>query len=590
MLFILALCLAVLHGDSTASDASWSESDPGTCLLQTGTVRQTRIKDAKKDLDIPHSPSKIADQQQNPLTGKRTQAVDKSVENTVIEEQAPCIVVLAFDRPASLDRLLTQLNKVDFGSDSGRVRLTMSIDHPKTDASTKVLEQQRRTISVAKNFTFAHGEALVQEQPRHAGLVKQWVDAWKPDLDSADSRPACVILEDDVVPSRFAWLWTKNALAAYGDQLQRIATFGWQRQTLVPASSSSRGLGHMPPSEIGKPFMSKLMASWGLVALRSHWIGFRRWMVQNYVDGHPAAVLFEGREIQPSVWHRNGPSGVWTYWLIRYMDENRLFTLYANLPAGTTLCANMREPGLHYSGIAASADAPLLQSDTPALSTFPSLEALTWYDWDGKPVPSQVRNSSASTRKILALCTMTTSFTQDVKRLLHSIEVFMPNVTVYVYTTKPTGDDISAAFPRMSFVMNHTLSRYAGMDRESMMRAHLWTSLQMEKAAVLRAALNDGFEGAWFLDADVFLLAPLPNMSQRTLLALSPQLTNAWQAKMYGTFNGGTMFVRDVKVLDDWESIAPTARCAQAQDQVYEKGRGNQGASAVLRKAATGST
>lgn len=300
--------------------------------------------------------------------------------------QTPCIYVMTFDRPDSLVRLLNQINEMDFGADSGHVRLTISVDHARDDASPEVKQRRGGSVDAANRFDFHHGEKVVQAQSSHLGLIKQWLNAWTPDKDDSDTRQACLILEDDLLLSQFAWTWIREALTAYGNKTDRIASFGLQRPTLVPAVKSSRGLGKMPPDNVGRPFLYKLMSSWGFVALRTPWTDFRKWMEHNFVEGHPSDVLFEGSEIIPSTWHKSGPSHMWTYWFIRFMDERNLFTLYSNIAQDTSLCSNMKEPGLHFSGKAAGPMFKPLESDVEELHNFPDLKSLTWYAWDAQPV------------------------------------------------------------------------------------------------------------------------------------------------------------------------------------------------------------
>lgn len=302
-----------------------------------------------------------------------------------LSSETPALHVITFDRPDSLSRLLAQLNKLDYGADCGHVRLTIAIDFPEEGADAEVLQRRSETVALAESFQFQHGEKVVLARSSHAGLVRQWVDAWKPEQDASDQRPACMILEDDVVPSTLAWRWVREALAAYDGKTDRIASLGLQRPTLVPVHRSSRGLGTMPPDNVGQPFLYRLLATWGLVAVRGRWIDFRKYMDDNFVEGHPSDILFEGEPMQPSEWHSQGPSHMWSYWFIRFMKEKGLFTLYSNLGDSLTLCTNMKEPGLHYHGPAQGSFSHLLQTDVAGLHNFPELRNLTWYDWDAKP-------------------------------------------------------------------------------------------------------------------------------------------------------------------------------------------------------------
>ena len=53
----------------------------------------------------------------------------------------------------------------------------------------------------------------------------------------------------------------------------------------------------------------------------------------------------------------------------------------------------------------------------------------------------------------------------------------------------------------------------------------LWLEFQLEKAECMREALRAGHSGALFVDADVFLVAPLPGLPAARL-AVSPHRVN----------------------------------------------------------------
>jgi len=46
----------------------------------------------------------------------------------------------------------------------------------------------------------------VHVQPRHVGIYGQWIDTWRPTLDSEE---LVLLLEDDITPSRFMYRWLK---------------------------------------------------------------------------------------------------------------------------------------------------------------------------------------------------------------------------------------------------------------------------------------------------------------------------------------------------------------------------------------------
>jgi len=296
--------------------------------------------------------------------------------------------VLAFNRPGSLENILNQLNRMEYGEDFGRVELVISIDYPGVNASGAVLANREQTVKVAQAFSFGAGNKTVQDHREHRGIIQQWVDAWDPQLDR---REACVILEDDLVPSVYAWKWTKAALTAYRGSHHRLGSLAWQRPTLVPAltpfSKNRTEFGCMPPATDGAPYLYKLFATWGFVALRESWTGFRLSMKGNLKSTKCPDVRHRGSPIMPTIYCVITPGKVWSIWFIQYMDQRRLYTLYANMPSNTTLCSNSKAPGLHFSAKSKDdKDFAVLENataaDEAALLHFPLVDQLPIFDWD----------------------------------------------------------------------------------------------------------------------------------------------------------------------------------------------------------------
>jgi hypothetical protein len=299
-------------------------------------------------------------------------------------EPTPCIHVLAFDRPASLQLLLNGLNEIEYGDSFGKVWLHISVDRPQRGKNS---ESQwhlvHQTFALADNFSFAAGRKTVRIRKTHAGLARQWLHSWRPHMDVRDSHRACVLLEDDTMPSRYAWEWTMRALQAYANEAE-IASFAWNRPTLVAAHSSSVPT-HMPPAGSDEnPFLYKLMSTWGFVALRRSWACFLRWSEASMHTSE--AVRHNGTLIQPEVWFARKPHGsVWSVHFIRFMEAHGLFTLYPNIRARRTLCANTRAAGLNFARTLGPEFALLRAGDSlRALSSFPSMRNLQSYDWNAR--------------------------------------------------------------------------------------------------------------------------------------------------------------------------------------------------------------
>jgi len=160
------------------------------------------------------------------------------------------IRVLAFDRVASLQRLLSSLLAADYLEDSGGIALEISVDRPagedlpgvraddeseseRAGRVAKELEAASRTaspldehnsslsasarrlkvLSFLRTFVWPHGPLTVSLPPAHLGLVGQWLLA--PSAVSRGDRDMALVLEDDLQLSTEYWKWVRGAVCEY---------------------------------------------------------------------------------------------------------------------------------------------------------------------------------------------------------------------------------------------------------------------------------------------------------------------------------------------------------------------------------------
>ena len=86
--------------------------------------------------------------------------------------------------------------------------------------------------------------------------------------------------------------------------------------------------------------------------------------------------------------HIGKVDGMWSMWHIYHAWNNKLWTLYPNLPDSRGLTISWREAGLHYKG-GNSAKDPLLQEWEPAYEDLPATPAKL--DVNGKVISVKIR-------------------------------------------------------------------------------------------------------------------------------------------------------------------------------------------------------
>jgi hypothetical protein len=187
--------------------------------------------------------------------------------------------VLAFNRLASLKRLLSSLAAADYLGDSGRIRLEISVDRPRGEDLPNVSnsesenERRRRTeaeldaaarsassldesnpsltasarrlqvLSFLRTFTWSHGDLSLSLLSSHHGLVGQWL--LTPGAEVTGDRDIVLTLEDDLELSPAFYAFVKGAVCAY------YIEPAMAKKKKVPADTDPTGAPSFDPALFG---------------------------------------------------------------------------------------------------------------------------------------------------------------------------------------------------------------------------------------------------------------------------------------------------------------------------------------------------
>jgi len=226
------------------------------------------------------------------------------------------IVVVGYDRPHALSRLLASLDRVAI---EGRVPLIVSLDHSGNE------EVQR----VAEAFTWRHGEKTVRTFPERLGLKRHVLACG----DLTETYEHLVVLEDDLYVSPNLHRFAVQAIERYYDD-DRIAG--------IALYSHLWNVGcDRPFQPLPEPFDAYFMqfaCSWGQIWSRAGWSRFRQWLDQHggACDPHPA---IPGNVTQ---WSDHS----WLKHHIRYCIETQRFFVYPRV----SLATNFSDLGQHNTG------------------------------------------------------------------------------------------------------------------------------------------------------------------------------------------------------------------------------------------------
>ena len=253
------------------------------------------------------------------------------------------------NRPRSLERLLRSLTKAEYG-EKECITLDIWIDKG-------VGKEYEEVLEVGRGFVWEYGEKNVHERMEIAGLYEQWIYTWetieKDDVGKGKDRKIkemVVILEDDLEVSAQYWRWLKGVRWRYGGR-KKVGGYSLQRATLRPMQIKGKFSGGLKVPEEYEAYAYLLVGTWGFSPIAERWIEFRRWYEDMRAEGKKPYV--DG--LMPTNWYKSqeGKEGVaknmWSMWWIKFADEMKMFTIYANLPDQKTLAANWKEKGLHYS-------------------------------------------------------------------------------------------------------------------------------------------------------------------------------------------------------------------------------------------------
>ena len=146
--------------------------------------------------------------------------------------RALTVIIIAWNRPASLGRLLTSLESAAYPAGMPQVNVRFALDHA---ANGTVDAAMDATIAA---FVWPHGEVRVRRRRAHAGLRDNVLGAWRP---ASDSDPPAVFLEDDIELSPLWWHWLQAALQRYAS----------------PARSGLMGVSLFTPDKLNEPYRNR---------------------------------------------------------------------------------------------------------------------------------------------------------------------------------------------------------------------------------------------------------------------------------------------------------------------------------------------
>jgi len=227
----------------------------------------------------------------------------------------PVIVVVAYNRPGSLDRILSSLLRLKNASD---VRLIISIDH-KAPENYNVLE-------IANNFEWPFGEKEVVYQEESLGLRKHIIKC----ADLSMKFGSVIILEDDLYVSPYFYEYACQALDYYSED-PNIAGISLYNQ----AVEEIRELPFRPIKDDSDVYFLQHPSSWGQAWTSAQWARFKNWYLED-----PDLFQID----MPDFIRRCWPETSWKKYFCGYLADKKKFFAYPRISFTT----NFNDPGTNY--------------------------------------------------------------------------------------------------------------------------------------------------------------------------------------------------------------------------------------------------
>ncbi|AWW32582.1 hypothetical protein DN752_21870 [Echinicola strongylocentroti] len=209
----------------------------------------------------------------------------------------PAIVVIGYNRPQSLLRLLKSIAAAKYPSEP--ITLIISIDYydgPRHD----------EVVGIAEEYDWKYGKKIVSVQKENLGLKAHILQCG----DLTETYDSVVILEDDLIVSPQFYEFSSNAIQFYHSEsrIAGISLYAYEYEEL--------GWFKFYPRDIGTAtYFMQWSSSWGQIWTRSQWREFRKW--------YTAKVDIEGINAPDQV--KNWKNSWKKFHILYLVDTNRFF-------------------------------------------------------------------------------------------------------------------------------------------------------------------------------------------------------------------------------------------------------------------------
>lgn len=226
------------------------------------------------------------------------------------------IITVGYNRPDSMQQLLNTVVNADYEND--KVDLIISIDKG---------ERQSEIIKVAENIKWSYGEKKIRAFSERQGLRNHIIQCG----DMTEYYDAVVVLEDDLMVSKYYYTYVKQALAFYCNDCKIAGISLYKHQTHPGVYRPFE-----PVNNGYDVYMQQFAMSWGQCWSNTMWKKFKNWYLENEQKD-----LTEGNVLPQYIANWNKQS--WLKYYMRYIVEKDKYFVYPYF----SLSTNASDAGEH---------------------------------------------------------------------------------------------------------------------------------------------------------------------------------------------------------------------------------------------------
>jgi hypothetical protein len=223
----------------------------------------------------------------------------------------PAIVVVTYNRPESLSRLLASILGANYPENSD-VTLVISIDHSGNED----------VITVAQDFDWPYGEKVVVAHETNIGLRCHILSCG----DMTAKYGAVIILEDDLFVSPAFYSYSTQAINFYGNTSDICGI-----SLYAPEVNEYVCIGFTAVNDGYDNYFVQSASSWGQVWTQKQWQAFKVWYGSAYSEG------VNGSDNVPEM-VAGWPETSWKKYFIKYQTIKNNFFVYPRVSLTTNFC------------------------------------------------------------------------------------------------------------------------------------------------------------------------------------------------------------------------------------------------------------